>query len=443
MELEITIDFSLKEEFTNVLANDFLLLKFNSFESLEKYLQHPRKILIDEDFLDAFSPNEIKKLKGLERKLNRNLDYICNLIRKQKINVLNCRSKYLKSSILDGHYEVDLNGLALSLEELKEILNFSWPLDTQFFDDFNKIEAVDRFTLLKTYEKIEKIVNPFKQFNPSPAEAVLYAYDVARSRVYKKCISDEKNSLSRDLNLILDNEEIVCAGFVNLFNAICFFLGVPTDLLIWEGSKENISPHASPLVYLNDPKYGLFGLYAFEPTWNSKKSSQDSDYILNCKYAFIPLKSEIAFKERRGLTLTNTSLYGSLKNFLGNYEAMIRFSSPEIVLKQFFQLITNKINGLREKLNLEPLPRLITHSDIESALESLEGKIIPFETFRKLLIQTRYCENAINPDVYKVDEHSIDTLLASSISFKFEEQKKQARKRLLQLLFDEENSLKE
>lgn len=146
------------------------------------------------------------------------------------------------------------------LEKLKEkfsskeiILN--WDNELIFIDDLIKVRyMLDYFKSLMD--------------GLSTLEIVTLAYDIAKSNNYKE-YSVKHTQKSRALGDIVNNNYIVCVGFVKLFNRIlkesglqCFELSLVLD------GKTKVN-HSRSIVKIVDEKYGVDGLFVFDPTFDS------------------------------------------------------------------------------------------------------------------------------------------------------------------------------
>lgn len=95
----------------------------------------------------------------------------------------------------------------------------------------------------------------------------MYVYDIVKYRIYNK---DEDNYLNnRDLDKVTSGNTIVCSGFSNLFNAILMSLDIKAMPLISKTAN-----HQRSIVYVNDSKYDIDGIYVFDPTWDCRKESE-------------------------------------------------------------------------------------------------------------------------------------------------------------------------
>ena len=165
----------------------------------------------------------------------------------------------------------------------------------------------------------------------SPLEKYLYAYDVTKKfKEYRKNELENKNigdydyftqyeikESSRNLYEVLDNNYIVCAGFVNILKDLLYKLGIPCvdygvdiDLSVHRAVKQmkGITPnwkelnglekrkiileqqnyipkdlyegHKRLIVSIRDNKYGVDGYYFSDPTWDSDLDENIYTHVL-------------------------------------------------------------------------------------------------------------------------------------------------------------------
>lgn len=136
---------------------------------------------------------------------------------------------------------------------------------------------------LKTVTEIRNRIEELNQLNLSPMEAIMYTYDQVRSRVYKAEKEDEDARKSRDLTNVLFGEEIVCAGYAKLFNAILNGIGIKCHSAVIDSKTEDLG-HERNIIYVKDPKYNIDGVYYFDTTWVSMRKKGDNSYLYSYKF---------------------------------------------------------------------------------------------------------------------------------------------------------------
>lgn len=125
-----------------------------------------------------------------------------------------------------------------------------------------------------TVEEITSIVDRIKSYGLSPLEAAVYAYDYARDRFYVKAKSKDYTD-SRDLTKVLLGDEIVCVGYARILNAILNKCGITSSLYNVRSTEEG---HAITIARIKDEKYGIDGIYYFDPTRGRKYDETNNHF---------------------------------------------------------------------------------------------------------------------------------------------------------------------
>lgn len=171
----------------------------------------------------------------------------------------------------------------ISLKEYSELLkdinvsNKNIKVDYQEANTPIKLNTLHDLSLF-----IGNIVSYINKYNLSELEKIMYVYDIVKYRIYNK---DEDNYLNnRDLDKVTSGNTIVCSGFSNLFNAILMSLDIKAMPLISKTAK-----HQRSIVYVNDSKYDIDGIYVFDPTWDCRKKESENYYLERYNYFMMPL----------------------------------------------------------------------------------------------------------------------------------------------------------
>ena len=145
---------------------------------------------------------------------------------------------------------------------------------------------------LISYEEFKSQVEGIKWFKElisqsdlSPFEKLIYAYDIMKTFPYRE--KEEFSSDSRNPAKILNDQYIVCSGYVSMLDEILKGMDPHVkhnDISVscYDANKEYLGGHARSLVNIDDDKYGIHGIYILDPTWDSVKDSKrrfiDKDY---------------------------------------------------------------------------------------------------------------------------------------------------------------------
>lgn len=144
-------------------------------------------------------------------------------------------------------------------------------------------DSIPFMKYLEYEKKLFELIAP--AINLSPFERYLYAYKVvSHYKIYKESANNKQES--RKLYSLLDNEFMVCVGYSTLLGDLLEKLGIEsidysvTTELTFDGISKDIlvtpdyvetkmGHHARRIVHLQDPKYGIDGLYIADPTWDN------------------------------------------------------------------------------------------------------------------------------------------------------------------------------
>ena len=84
---------------------------------------------------------------------------------------------------------------------------------------------------------------------------------------------------------MVNNDCIVCRGYVNIFNRLLREMGVNASFLDLSLKSDDkvVVEHSRSFVHLTDEKYGIDGYFVFDPTWDS--IGKEHYYQFNEEYA--------------------------------------------------------------------------------------------------------------------------------------------------------------
>lgn len=136
----------------------------------------------------------------------------------------------------------------------------------------------------KTMNTIKEQTNEIKKLGLSPMETIMYVYDQVRNRVYTSETEDETSFKSRDLTEVMFGDKIVCAGYANIFNTLLHYIGIKNSVVHLKDINESNCGHARNVIYVQDEKYDIDGVYYFDPTWNSRRKNETNEYLYRYTY---------------------------------------------------------------------------------------------------------------------------------------------------------------
>ena len=276
-------------------------------------------------------------------------------------------------------------------------------------------EAISISDYEKTIDAIDSIVDKINRYNYSPLEQLILAYDLIRDRFYVMEDEGEDYSVSRDLTSSLLGDKIVCVGFANIFDTVCKKLGIKSTMFFLDNRFDPTTGHARNMLFLQDEKYGIEGLYFFDPTFDCKKDDKNN-FLLS--YRFFA-KDYIEMDELSGHKyIPRDFKVFDEKSF---YKLMDKCEELDGDIALAFRLLTDyRINTLLKfvgKDGIEPLSSDYEPVDIVDGaydVKVLAENSIGAETFLKALYTVRKNQYYENPNKYMFDVHTLVRIIANS-----------------------------
>lgn len=318
--------------------------------------------------------------------------YLLDFYTAEKISIFYTEDNLSSAISLAKHLKsnVTLANDSISLDKYKIILDkyFTEDMDRSnihfyFQENNNPLSAKE---LYNTATMVNDIVNRVENTNLSQIESIMYVYDIVKERIYKKDKDNYHNS--HDVMNVLTGDTIVCSGYSNVFNAILKCLGIKAIPLI-----SNKSKHQRSIAYVKDEKYNIDGVYVFDPTWDSKKDTNDYTYINRYNYFAMPLS--LANESAPLDFIWNKDI--SFDTFLDYYEDFDSTEKLEIVTRidNFFKFVSDK--GLITLLgDLSYLPRDNIKDRLEKEYNHVMSKYntntLEKEMFTEIVYNTRKAE---------------------------------------------------
>lgn len=423
----------------------------------------------DKWLIDIYTYNELKKKTDirLDKHLSmKKIKYLGYLKRDTKIefnhnnydNIFKCIN-----FLLENNYTNIIIYIKDKLEFNDYILNNN--IDSIISDNV-KVTVSCNECSIKNYLKYENILyNMIKPaVNLTPLEKFIYAYNITKQ--YKKYKENNSNKLSaRNLYEILDNEYIVCVGFMYLLKDLLHKLNiksVETSPIIdssYYGVKINEvdfkevkivrkSGHSRLYVYIKDEKYNIDGLYLSDPTWDN-----DLEYDYYNHMLFTDRKNDYT-KPYQWLDKNMLFNVNYINEFNRNFDIVRRklgYNGIELInflldtikeldgefvtqLKNKYNMIdSNHCHVYEKRINYKKLLKLksdlgkyivskvnkeIDNSIIKTAIRNVYDKLYGFENVYKL---DEYLNDVFNyneerekyafPDRYKIDKNGNKTLI--------------------------------
>ena len=277
--VEFDVDYGYCISINTDLHESFYDLIMNSYDLGNSILQ---ELFLIENYDFDFTEEDINLLKEIN---NRKEEYLLNAEYVEFYFDIDEIMNYIKINPILKTKKIILNeSIGLNKEILDKIsLELDGNVDNLYFKLHENTKLISFSDCVSTYEILDGMVEEIKKYDFSPLENIMYVYDLVRNRVYLAGNSDDDASIPRDLSSVLLGNNIVCLGYARIFNSLLEKLGIRTrEVLLFDDSQK--SGHARNEIYIKDEKYGVDGVYYFDPTWDSKKNDNDNSYLSSYKY---------------------------------------------------------------------------------------------------------------------------------------------------------------
>ncbi len=271
-----------------------------------------------------------------------------------------------KNPILQDKYIVINNPTISDVEEMERLeCIYSGMTDRLRFDMKENTKLVTFEEYKKTVLFISETVDKIKTAEFSSLEAIMYAYDMARDHVYKLEGVDECAAASRDLSSVLIGESRVCKGFANILKSVLEGLGIRSTLYYLKKDENDKYGHMRVAAYVEDEKYGVRGVYYFDPTFDCKKEGND-DFLNSYKF-FAKTKEE--FERLQGRKIVDMTFGDFGCDYLGQFEDSWRES-------RLMNFPKRKLDNINRVAKLVDGKNLISEYKIMLGNSSLSKKLM-------------------------------------------------------------------
>lgn len=275
-------------------------------------------------------------------------------------------SNIVKSLEEDGYPPAEIvwkceNKTYDGIDELIEI-DKKTPIKVQYDTSFST--NLDNFIGMRaTIDWYKSLIN---EKELSPAEKLLYAFDIIKSFQYQ---ASPNKQTSRNIPEIIETGNIVCIGYVKFLNQLLEEVGIKSDALsvevIRNGQRDG---HARNIVRLDDDKYDIHGLFTLDATWDARKQGlslvRDEENLKRLR--IYKLKTDKTIKDYDGLTLYQNFLV-PIEKYSEKYPnetlpGVIRFA-----LERNFpeQNLSSHENYLDTELYTKDNPDMVTKATLE------------------------------------------------------------------------------
>lgn len=396
------------------LINDKEIFK----KHIDLHKEWAKKVLVSGEFYD----DDIKCTNFLEKNYDKILEIVDHIslsfetidtkeFIKEYPMLLN--NKLVLDDLLTIVDEEKINELILKYDDMKE--------NVYIFLEGNT-GAISLIDCKKTIDEIKEKAEAIKKLGLSPMENIMYLYDQVRNRVYKKEAENELGSKSRDLSQVMFGDEIVCVGYANIMYAVLNYLGIRSRMVFLSDPTNENSGHARNVVYVNDPKYNIDGVYYFDATWDSKNEANKNSFLMIYTY-FAKTKSYMSEVDFGSYVESDIPEYSD--DMCEILEENLNAKNYEILFKYFTTIDSMSKLALDEKII--DFNKLISHSFTEEEINEILDKFalaydkynseIDAETMIQLFNNVRKIEHYQNEQLYP---YSLTAILNAIKTSEFE-----------------------
>ncbi|MDO4376266.1 MAG: hypothetical protein Q4C33_03725, partial [bacterium] len=194
-------------------------------------------------------------------------------------------------------YKLKLSTNNISLDKVYKICHFEC-LNEPIIESSYNVNSASMSEMRNALDIAMNLRDSLNDKNLSPLEKLMFLYDYLKTRVYSE---DDVYENSASLTKVIDGESIVCLGYANIFAVVANMLGIETEVKGYRNTEKENSGHSTVISYINDNKYNYHGVLEFDPTWDSKKNSEDNNFTLN--YNWFGLSPVLAEECKKGVHL--------------------------------------------------------------------------------------------------------------------------------------------
>ena len=221
-------------------------------------------------------------------------------------------------------------------------LNFKYNNGQQIFN----LEKV-----LQDEETMQQIVTDIKDKNLSPLEQAVAVYDISKTfKPYKYEGKEDGTAASRSFFEYMNNNYMVCAGYADLIVNLGHRLNAQyaeISLGTIRKADNRLEGHGRNYINIVDPKYGIDGFYALEPTWEQSGRTMPTRFeeMKSTYKRFLMTTDEGRQDDENEISLN--------ENVHSGYDVWLTYDNPE-QLKDYLKDSLNQRHMMGVLKNLAP-----------------------------------------------------------------------------------------
>lgn len=224
-------------------------------------------------------------------------------------------------NVYKKHSLAQLNEMFDKIESFN--LDFKIKIDDIYY--VSKTDYIQALTLIKNFAKqVNNLI--YKNEQLSTFEKYILAFHFVANRVYH--MDTFINNQMRNWVGVLTSKNVICSGYASLLTKICSEMFKKDELIcfhqssnVFDRNNTLLGGHANNLVFINDSKYDLCGVYHSDSCWCSprEKVLQQEDDQVKFNYCLIPLSELLVSTKYNFQFHSSNFIYEYLKaNFQAN-----------------------------------------------------------------------------------------------------------------------------
>ncbi len=278
----------------------FTYLGYPYYDGIYKdcYLMRGHKEIKTPDYLEIVtsSLDDLEDVAKIWRKISPDAKEVKRVVLKDEaLGKLGIENSDIIIDIKEGVIEKVKFPKRRSVDDIEKVTSFlektgysqteiEWTCENKTYKDLDKLVEINQRhpikinygepikTSLDNFIGMRQTIDWYKQIinegELSPTEKLLYAYDIIKSFGYNE--SSVNSNDSRYIPEIIQTGNIVCVGYSSFIEQILKELDIPTAKISVSVKKDDkLFGHARNVVRVDDDKYNIHGLYAFDTTWDS------------------------------------------------------------------------------------------------------------------------------------------------------------------------------
>ena len=244
---------------------------FNNYDSLDEFI---------EKYINVHQPSNAEALIQLFKETKANPDTWELAKFQRSIDTLRLDKIMSQNATIE-----DIINLSIEYD-LSKYKRIMIKLDNRSYDDIDKLSSLGIDIYIKvsgdkgicTLDEFKKMrgffddfTNRYSTYSMSNLEKITLAYDYVKFFSSNETQSGRLTD-SRSIVKSIVTGNIVCEGYCRIFCQLLSEMGISSNLVFIEPNGKEKGGHVRVILNINDEKYGINDVFAFDPTWDSNQN---------------------------------------------------------------------------------------------------------------------------------------------------------------------------